>query len=134
MTRTAINPATISKPVAPYSHAIKTTESEILFIAGQVPIDIDGNTIGVGDIEAQTRCIFDLIEKVLESDGMDWSNVAKFNTFLTRRQDRERFTELREELFAKYWPNGDYPINTLLFISGLFREDFLLEIEAIAVR
>ena len=134
MTRTAVNPAAIGTPVAPYSHAIKTTGHEILFLAGQVPIDKDGNTVGVGDFEAQARCVFDLLTKILQAGGMDWRNVAKLNVFMTRREDREKITALREELFSEWFPGGDYPISTLLFISGLYREEFLIEIEAIAVR
>lgn len=122
MTRTAVNPAAIGAPVAPYSHAIKTTGNEILFLAGQVPIDKDGNTVGVGDFEAQARCVFDLLTEVLKAGGMDWGNVAKLNVFLTRREDREKITSLREELFSEWFPSGDYPISTLLFISGLYRE------------
>ncbi len=134
MTRTAVNPAAIGVPVAPYSHAIKTTGSEILFLAGQVPIDKAGNTVGVGDFEAQARCVFDLLTEILKAGGMDWGNVAKLNVFMTRREDREKITALREELFSEWFPSGDYPISTLLFISGLYREEFLIEIEAIAVR
>ena len=134
MTRTAVNPAAIGTPVAPYSHAIKTTGNEILFLAGQVPIDKDGNTVGVGDFEAQARCVFDLLTEILQAGGMDWRNVAKLNVFMTRREDREKITALREELFSEWFPSGDYPISTLLFISGLYREEFLIEIEAIAVR
>ncbi len=134
MTRNAINPATIGAPVAPYSHAIKTTGNEVLFLAGQVPIDQDGNTVGIGDFETQARCVFDLLTKILKADSMDWNNVAKLNVFMVRREDREAITSLREELFSQWFPNGDYPISTLLFISGLYREEFLIEIEAIAVR
>jgi enamine deaminase RidA (YjgF/YER057c/UK114 family) len=132
--RTALNPATIGAPVAPYSHAILTEGKEILFLAGQVPIDMDGNTVGVGDFETQARCVFDLLGKVLEDAGMTWAHVAKLNVFMTRRQDREKITALREELFSQWFPDGDYPISTLLFISSLYREEFLIEIEAIAVR
>jgi enamine deaminase RidA (YjgF/YER057c/UK114 family) len=53
---------------------------------------------------------------------------------MTRREDREKITALREELFSQWFPDGDHPISTLLFISGLYREEFLIEIEAIAVR
>ena len=60
--------------------------------------------------------------------------MAKLNVFMTRREDREKITALREELFSEWFPSGDYPISTLLFISGLYREEFLIEIEAIAVR
>ena len=98
MTRTALNPASIGAPVAPYSHAIKTTGSEILFLAGQVPIDKDGGTVGVGDFEAQARCVFDLLGEVLKDAGMGWDNVAKLNVFMTRREDIAVLREVRERV------------------------------------
>ncbi|MBI2881655.1 MAG: RidA family protein [Candidatus Tectomicrobia bacterium] len=133
MSRKVVTPTTIGAPVTPYSHGILTEGKEILFLAGQVPIDKAGKTIGIGDIEAQARCVYDNLEAVLKEAGMGWSNVTKFNIFMTRRQDRDKFSALREKLFKKYYPDGKYPISTLVF-AGLYREDFLIEIEAVAVR
>ena len=42
-----IVPDAIAKPVGPYSHAIKTSGKQFIFVAGQVPIDKDGNVVGV---------------------------------------------------------------------------------------
>ncbi|MFQ5915307.1 MAG: RidA family protein [Nitrospinota bacterium] len=134
MSRTVVTPATIGAPVTPYSHGILTDAKETFFIAGQVPIDQDGKTVGIGDIEAQTRCVYANLEAVLRESGMDWSNVAKFTIYLTRRQDRDPFSALREELFKEYYPKGEYPISTLVFVAGLYKEEFLIEIEAVAAR
>jgi enamine deaminase RidA (YjgF/YER057c/UK114 family) len=38
----------------------------------------------------------------------------------------------RTELFPTLYPDGDYPPNTLLVISGLVCEEFLVEIKAVA--
>jgi hypothetical protein len=39
----------------------------------------------------------------------------------------------RTELFSTLYPDGDYPPNTLLVISSLVREEFLVEIKAAAL-
>ena len=134
MSKTVVNPAAIGDPVTRYSHGILTDAKEIFFLAGQVPIDKDGKTVGIGDIEAQTRCVYANLEAVLKESGMGWSNVTKFNICMTRREDRDKFSALREELFKDWYPDGDYPISTLVFVAGLYKEEFLIEIEAIAAR
>jgi len=40
---------------------------------------------------------------------------------------------VRKELFAKIYPAGKYPPNTLLIVDRLVGEQFLIEVEAIAV-
>ena len=42
-----IVPGTMAKPVGPYSHATKVAAKQLIFIAGQVPIDKDGNVVGI---------------------------------------------------------------------------------------
>jgi enamine deaminase RidA (YjgF/YER057c/UK114 family) len=111
-----------------------TDSKEIFFLAGQVPIDKEGKIVGVGDIEAQARCVYANLEAVLKESGMGWSNVTKFNIYMTRREDRDKFTALRvNELFKEFFPNGNYPPSTLVF-AGLYKEEFLIEIEAYAAR
>ena len=58
--------------------------------------------------------------------------MVQFTTFLVDSRDIPAFMEVRNKLFKKIYPKGDYPPNTLLVIDRLAREDFLLEIEAIA--
>ena len=47
-------------------------------------------------------------------------------------RDTEGFYAARKEVFDQKYPSGDYPPNTLLIIDRLVREEFLIEIEAIA--
>jgi enamine deaminase RidA (YjgF/YER057c/UK114 family) len=69
---------------------------------------------------------------VLKGLGADYGNVLKFTTYLVHSQDLERFMVLRRELFPKLFKGKDYPPNTLLMIDRLVKEDFLIEVEAIA--
>ena len=134
MTTKIIHPKHIGDAVTPYSHGILTDSKEILFLAGQVPIDENGTIVGIGNIEAQARCVYANLEAVLKEASMNWSNVTKFNIYLKRKQDRDTFTALREnDLFKKFYPDGNYPPSTLVFVD-LYKEEFLIEIEAYAAR
>jgi enamine deaminase RidA (YjgF/YER057c/UK114 family) len=76
--------------------------------------------------------VFKNLGYILESAGTSFNNVAKFTTFLTRSQDLSTFYEKRAEIFADIYPDGHYPTNTLLVVEKLAREEWLIEIEAIA--
>jgi enamine deaminase RidA (YjgF/YER057c/UK114 family) len=127
-----MNPPGAPQPLGAYSNAVQVTPGRLLYIAGQVAVNSNGNAVGPGDVEAQTRQIFDNIGKILEGAGASFSNVVEFTTYVVGRESVQGFINARTEIFPRIFPQGDYPTNTLLVISGLVREEFLVEIKAIA--
>jgi enamine deaminase RidA (YjgF/YER057c/UK114 family) len=127
------NPSSLAKPLGAYSHVAKARGFELLFIAGQLAIGEAGELVGKGDFAAQTRQVFINLGRALEAEGLGFDSVAKFTTYLVHSQDLETFMVIRKELFAKIYPGGQYPPNTLLMVDRLVGEQFLIEIEAIAV-
>jgi enamine deaminase RidA (YjgF/YER057c/UK114 family) len=132
MKRTIFNPKTIGRPIAPYSHAIIVEARRLMFIAGQVAVDKKGKPVGEGDFHRQVAQVFANLEGVLKGAKASFNHVVQFTTFLVDSRDIPAFMEARNKLFKKIYPKGDYPPNTLLVIDRLAREDFLLEVEAIA--
>ena len=65
--------------------------------------------------------------------GASFSNVVEFTTYVVGRASVQPFMAARSEVFPSLYPDGDYPPNTLLVIEGLVREEFLVEIKAVAV-
>ena len=130
--RTIVNTDKAPQPIGAYSQAIRTAPGELLFIAGQVAVDLDGNPVGVGDVPAQTRQVFENLGGVLESVGATFSNVVEFSTYVVGRDSVQGFIAGRTEVFPTIFPDGDYPPNTLLVIEGLVREEFLVEVSAVA--
>lgn len=130
--RTIINPTTVTNPLGAYSHSVMVTPGRLLFIAGQVAVDRQGDPVGVGDVQAQTRQVFDNLSNILSGAGASFSNVVEFTTYLVGRESVQPFVEARTEIFPTIYPDKDYPPNTLLIISGLVREEFLVEIKAVA--
>ena len=108
---------------------------ELIFVGGQISVDENNNIIGKGDIEVQTRNVFQNIEKVLRDAGAKMTDVVKFNTFYCFEgsgkevQDFwEKMTKVRLEFFETPGPVG-----TAVRCSGFMLDDILIEVEAIAV-
>ena len=121
-----------SMPV-PFSQGWKV--NGMIFVGGQISADSRGRTVGAGDIEAQTRNVFEFMKRVLEEAGGDLSDIVKLNTYyqfegegvdITRYW--ERMTEVRKEYLA-----DPGPVGTAVRVRGFAYEGLLIEIEAIAV-
>jgi enamine deaminase RidA (YjgF/YER057c/UK114 family) len=120
------NVEALGRPLGQYSHLarVKNT-SETLYIAGMLaPGD---------DFDAQCAGVFRQIEAALKSAGAGWANVAQFTTYLVHSQDIPKFMAWRLREFPKLFADGRYPPNTLLVIDRLVGEQFLIEVQTIAV-
>ena len=127
-----INPETAGPAQGLYSHVARVEAGPLFFIAGQLAVGPDGAVVGRGDFERQCRQVFDNLGAVLRGLGLCFDDVAKFTTYLVHSQDIERFMAVRAALFPKLFAGPLYPPNTLLIIDRLVKEDFLIEIEAVA--
>ena len=114
-----------------YSHAARVTAGDLLFVAGQLAVAPDGDVVGKNDFAAQFQCVFDNLGDVLEGLGAEWTDVAKFTTYMVHSQDLEEFMRLREDLFPKLFGGTIFPPNTLLMVDRLVKEEFLFEVEAV---
>ena len=83
--RTIVNTDKAPQPIGAYSQAIRTAPGELLFMAGQVAVDSDGNLVGPGDMVAQTRQVFQNLGGVLAGVGASFSNVVEFTTYVVGR-------------------------------------------------
>jgi enamine deaminase RidA (YjgF/YER057c/UK114 family) len=126
------NPAGLARPAGPYSHVAHAKSREVVFIAGQVPVDTAGATIGKNDFEAQCTQVYANIHAALRSVNADWKNVVQFTSYIVRPQDAPAFRAYRGREFPKMFPGGAYPPNTMLIISRLADEDYLLEVQTVA--
>ncbi|WP_052728219.1 RidA family protein [Domibacillus tundrae] len=121
-----------SMPV-PFSQGWKA--GNMIFVGGQISTDENGKTIGVGDIETQTRNCFENIRKVLNEAGADLKDIVKLNTYYVFDGDEKEATEFWEKMtkVRMEYLSDPGPAGTGIRISGFAFEDLLIEIEAIAV-
>ena len=117
-----------------YSPISISTGGELVAVAGQVGTSADGSFEHGADTPHQVRAAFANLGHALAAVGLGFEHVLKFNTFLVGRETIPDFMETRREVFAQIYPAGEYPPNTLLLVSGLVEERFVVEIEALAVR
>ena len=120
-----LNPNTIAAPGG-YSHVVR--DGNTVWIAGQVARDANGNTVGVGNAEAQVEQVFKNLQAALSSVGCNFNNVVKMNTFMTHREDIPAYRAVRPKYMT-----GDLPASTLVLCVGLADPDFRVEIECTAV-
>jgi len=125
-----LNPDSLGKPLGQYSQITRVKASEFLFIAGQVGAGPDGKA--PADFDAQCVQTFANIGAALKSQGASFANLVEFTTYLVHSQDIPRFMAYRTREFPKLFAGGAYPPNTLLMIDRLVREEFLIEVSAVA--
>jgi enamine deaminase RidA (YjgF/YER057c/UK114 family) len=135
-----IIPDTMAKPVGPYSHATKVTAKQLIFIAGQVPIDAEGNVVGLDpkdklgnhqtiDIAAQVRQTMLNVKAALEAAGASFNDLVRVDTFVVGSAMNEyRSVGVR----TKHDMLGVRVGGATVFVTGLMIPNAMIEIEAIA--
>ena len=112
--------------VGPYSQAIQT--GNLLFISGQIPIDVSKNgEIFKGDIKIQTKIVMENIKALLESQKLTLKNIVKVSIFLTDMKD---FASVNE-VYGSYFKE-DPPARACVAVSEL-PKGVNVEVEAVAV-
>ena len=130
--REAITTDKAPAPLGAYSVGMAANPGRLLYVAGQVGVDLAGDLVGPGDAAAQTRQVLQNIGGILEAAGAGFNNVVEFTTYVVGRNSVQGFIDGRNQVFPDIFPNGDFPPNTLLVVDGLVREEFLVEIKAVA--
>jgi len=121
-------PNTMPKSVG-YSQLALVTGGTVVFIAGQVALDKSGNVVGKDDFNAQVQQVFENLKAAVEAAGGSLTDVVKLNSYFV---DLSRVSEFRE-VRDKYINVNDPPASTAIQVSRLFRPEFLVEVEAVAV-
>jgi reactive intermediate/imine deaminase len=124
-----LTPATLSRPFG-YSHVVEAPAGTFVYISGQVPLDAEGQLVGEGDFEAQTRQVFENLTRALEAADASWSDVVKLDYFLRDVGQIAAVRTIRDEYIDTEHP----PASTLVEVSALFRPDVLVEIQAVAIK
>lgn len=124
-----IAPPTVHKTTG-YTHAVKMSNCQVVFVSGQVALDVQGNVVGKDDFKAQAGQVFRNLTEVLKASGGDFKDVVKLTYFVVGLTP-ERLAEIRTARGA-YLTQPNPPASTLIGVTALARPDFLLEVEAVA--
>ena len=119
----------IDRAAAGYSQVVEVRGGRTLYIAGQLALDKDGKLVGQGDFRGQVKQVFENLKARLEETGASFKDVVKLNYYLTDASDLQALRETRNS----YINTENPPASTLVVVKRLVREEYLLEVEAIAV-
>lgn len=125
------NPTTIHKPNG-YSHVAEIASGKIVYIAGQVALDRNGQLVGKDDFAAQVEQVFANVGEALKSAGGSFGDLVKLNFFCAERVDRGQLAVVRSTR-DRYVNTQAPPVSTFVFVSSLVNPDWMIELEAVAV-
>ncbi len=120
-----LNPPGLPTPLAAYSQVVR--KGSIVATAGAVALDAEGNVVGEGDIEAQTRAVLENIRTALEAAGASMQDVIKTTVFISDMSDYKGMNVVYNEFFS------DAPPARSTLRAELVLPSLLVEIEALAV-
>jgi 2-iminobutanoate/2-iminopropanoate deaminase len=126
MTREAISTTNAPAAAGPYSQAI--VAGDLVFCAGQVPLDPATGEAVLGTIEEQTERVLKNVGAVLDAAGVGFADVVKTGVFLVDIND---FAAMNG-VYAGFFPNPP-PARTTVGVAALPR-GVKVEIEVIARR
>ncbi len=123
-TKTIIKPAKSPAAVGPYNHAVRV--GDLLFCAGQIPIDPATGNLVTGDIKAQTERALQNVKAILDDQKLTFVNVVKSTVFLTNLGD---FAGMNE-IYAKHFTEN-FPARSTVQVAAL-PKGATVEIEVVA--
>jgi enamine deaminase RidA (YjgF/YER057c/UK114 family) len=101
-----------------------------IYLRGQVGQDLDtSESVGAGDPAAQAEQAMSNIDRLLREAGSRLEEICKIVIYLTDIRYREQVYGVTGR-----WLKGVYPVSTGVVVSALARPEWLVEIDAIAVK
>lgn len=100
----------------------------LVILSGQVPLDSTGALRGKTDFRTQAKQVFDNLRAGLAAADADFGDVVKLSFYILDVRHIPVLREVRDQYVDLTAP----PASTLVQVSRLFRDDVLLEVEAIA--
>jgi enamine deaminase RidA (YjgF/YER057c/UK114 family) len=124
-----INPADLPVPES-YTQVVAATGTRLVFVAGQVAEDAQGNLVGHGDLAAQARLAFANLGRALAAAGARPEQVTKITIYVVHHRP-EYLPHISQARIAVF---GDHkPADTLVGVETLAEPGYLIEVEGIAV-
>jgi enamine deaminase RidA (YjgF/YER057c/UK114 family) len=100
-----------------------------VYVRGQIGQDLEtSESVGIGDVEAQTERAMANIELLLREAGSELGDICRIVVYLTDPR-------LRDAVYPVIgrWLKGVYPVSTGVVVSALARPEWVVEVEVTAV-
>jgi reactive intermediate/imine deaminase len=123
-----LNPPTMPQPFG-YTQVVETRGGRTIYISGQVALDTAGSLVGLDDLQTQTTQVFTNLAAALAAVGASFQQVVKLTYFLLDISQIAVVRGIRDQYINTQQP----PASSAVEVRRLFRDDVLIEVEAIAV-
>jgi enamine deaminase RidA (YjgF/YER057c/UK114 family) len=118
-------------PTTSYSHVVVASPGKVIFIAGQVANDKQGKLVGKDDLKAQATQVFENLKTALAAAGATFDDVVKINWYV--KGYKPEYLPTLREVRSNYVNKDKPPASTLVGVAALFQDEYLLEVDAVAV-
>jgi enamine deaminase RidA (YjgF/YER057c/UK114 family) len=122
-----LNPQGLSKPMG-YTQVVVAQTGKMVYVSGQVPLNAKGEVVGKGDFRAQVAQVMENLNTALAAAGATMKDVVKANYYVVNLKP-EQVAVIRE-VRSKYFSAEHPPAGTLVGVTSLVQEGYMLEIEA----
>ncbi len=112
-----------------YSHVAEVRGDRTIYLAGQVALNAQGELVGLNDLAAQTQQVFANLQAGLAAVGATFQHVVKLNYYLLDISQIAVVRTIRDQFVNVAQP----PTSTAVEVRRFVRDEFLIEIDAIAV-
>ena len=109
-----------------FSRAVRV--DRFVSVSGTTATDDDGNPVGIGDVAAQADYIIRKIERALNEAGATLEDVVRTRIYMLDADQWEAVGRVHGTYFSEI-----RPANTLVEISKIVGDEYLVEIEADAI-
>ena len=110
-----------------YSQVVIAEGKKLVFVAGTLSRDKDGNIVGAGDMRAQIVQVAENLRIALEAAGATFADLVKATTYVTDIDAFFKYPDERSAIFEAL------PTSTTVEVRRLSHPDFLVEIEVVAL-
>jgi 2-iminobutanoate/2-iminopropanoate deaminase len=126
MKREIVTTSRAPQAIGPYSQAVRFS-GELVFTAGQIPIDPSTGQVVSTTIAEQTEQVLHNLSEVLKAAGTSLENVVKVTVFLKNMAD---FAEMNA-VYGRFFTQAP-PARSAVEVARL-PKDVLVEIECLAL-
>lgn len=125
MTKTIIHSEFAPAAIGPYSQAVRAGQT--VYLSGQIPLQASTGALLDGDIEAQTRQVFDNMKAVCAAANGSLADIVRVGIYLTDLADFAVVNAVMAEYFQ-----APYPARSTIQVSALPRGAHV-EVDAVLV-
>jgi enamine deaminase RidA (YjgF/YER057c/UK114 family) len=109
---------------------VVVAKGTMIFVRGQIGQDLaTSKSVGIGDVAAQTEQAMKNIAMLLDEAGSKLEHVCKITIYIVDPRYREEVYRVVGRHLK-----GVFPVSTGIVVSALGRPEWLVEVDAIAVK